>query len=303
VSDVFTLRARIAAPPGAVYRALTDPAALRTWLTEHAEVSLPEGRFEFWGRSTPKGQPGRQRLLAAEPDRLLRLAWLLDGDETTTEILLEPDGRDGTVLTLTQTGAPTFEELLAGTGRVPLHDFWRLSVANLANHVEGRDLAPKRDFSHARRDEARVDLTIDAPPEQVYASLIEQLNRWIAGDAAADPRVGGHITFSPGDAPLKILELEPSRTLAYTWPSGDRPDTVVRWELEGSAGRTHLTIVHSGFTKDGDADQTQAGWHAFLAELKRMHELGPAWRPIQFELPQQPAGLLANPVHQQETRS
>jgi uncharacterized protein YndB with AHSA1/START domain len=146
-----------------VYRALTDPAALRTWLAEHAEVSLPEGRFAFWGRSTPKGQPGRQRLLAAEPERLLRLAWLLDGDETTTEIRLEPDGPDDTVLTLTQTGAPTFEELLAGTGRVPLHDFWRLSIANLANHVEGRDLAPKRDFSHAHRDEARVDLTIDAP--------------------------------------------------------------------------------------------------------------------------------------------
>jgi len=47
--------------------------------------------------------------------------------------------RAGTVLTLTQTGAPTFEELLAGTGRVPLHDFWRLSIANLANPVHQPD--------------------------------------------------------------------------------------------------------------------------------------------------------------------
>jgi len=102
-----------------------------------------------------------------------------------------------------------------------------------------------------------------------------------------DPRVGGHITYFEGDAPMKILELEPGRTLAHTWEFASQ-DTVVRWELEGSGGRTHLTLVHSGWSDErpGDAAQTQAGWYAFLAELKRMHELGPAWHRIEFELPQ-----------------
>jgi uncharacterized protein YndB with AHSA1/START domain len=289
MSDVFTLRARLAAPPAAVYRALTSPAALETWLAEHAAVSLPDRRFEFWGHSIPGGERGRQRLLAAEPDRLLRFAWLVDGEETTTEIQLEPDDSNDTVLSLAQTGAQTFEELLAGLDqRAPLHDFWRLAVANLANHVEGRELAPRHDFSSTRRTEARGELTIDAPPERVYASLIEpeQLNRWIASDAEVDPRVGGHISYYEGGDPLKILELEPGRTLAHSWGFGGY-ETVVRWELEGSGGKTHLTLVHSGWSDErpGDADQTQAGWLAFLAELKRMHELGPAWRRIEFELP------------------
>jgi uncharacterized protein YndB with AHSA1/START domain len=290
MSDVFTLRARLAAPPEAVYRALTDPAALRTWLAEQAEVSLPEGRFEFWGRSVPGGERGRQRLLAAEPDRLLRFAWLPAGEETVAEIRLEPRGPNDTALTLTQSGASTFEELVAGLGdRPPLHDFWRLSIANLASHLEGRELAPRHDFSRSRRTEARVEIDIDAPPERVYASLIEpeQLNRWIAGDAEVDPRVGGHIAYSRGATPMKILELEPGRALAHTWGFGGH-ETVVRWELEGSGGRTHLTVVHSGWSEERptDADQTDAGWGAFLAELKRMHELGAAWHRIEFELPQ-----------------
>ena len=289
MSDVFTLRAHLAAPATAVYRALTDPAALETWLAEHADVSLPDERFAFWGRSVPEGERDRQRLLAAEPDRLLRFAWPLRGEETTTEVQLEPNGPDDTALTLTQTGVPTFEELLAGLDqRVPLHDFWRLAIANLASHVEGRELAPRHDFSRSRRTEVRAEVTIDAPPEQVYGSLIEpeQLDRWIASDAEVDPRVGGHIAYSRDGTAMKILELEPGRALAHTWAFGG-DETVVRWELEGSGGRTHLTLVHSGWSRErpSDADQTQAGWLAFLAELKRMHELGPAWRRIEFELP------------------
>jgi uncharacterized protein YndB with AHSA1/START domain len=289
MSDVFTLRARLAAPPAAVYRALTDPAELRAWLAEHAEVSLPDGHFEFWGRSVPGGERGRQRLLAAEPDRLLRFAWKPAGDETTAEIRLEPRGPDETALTLTQSGVATFEELLSGLDQRPwLHDFWRLAIANLANHLQGRELAPRHDFSRTRRKQARVEIDIGAPPEEVYASLIEpeQLNRWFASDAEVDPRVGGHIAFSKDDTGMKILELEPGRALAYTWALGDR-ETVVRWELEGSGGRTHLTLVHSGWSDERptEADQTDAGWHAFLAELQRMHELGASWHRIEFELP------------------
>ena len=48
------LRAAVPAPPKVVYEALTDPAALRVWLAEHAEVDLP-GKYEFWGRFTPDG--------------------------------------------------------------------------------------------------------------------------------------------------------------------------------------------------------------------------------------------------------
>ena len=58
------LRAVVPAPPKVVYEALTDPAALRVWLAEHAEVDLP-GKYEFWGRYTPDGD-------AAAPARAAR---------------------------------------------------------------------------------------------------------------------------------------------------------------------------------------------------------------------------------------
>ena len=42
-AQTYTFRVHIGAEPGAVYAALTDAAALRAWLAEHAEVSLPSG--------------------------------------------------------------------------------------------------------------------------------------------------------------------------------------------------------------------------------------------------------------------
>src|SRR5215468_10849801 len=47
-------RVRAMAPVKEVHHALTDAAALRVWLAEHAEVDLPH-RYEFWGRYTPEG--------------------------------------------------------------------------------------------------------------------------------------------------------------------------------------------------------------------------------------------------------
>src|SRR4029453_9982451 len=71
------LRAVMPAPPEAVHAALTDAAALRVWLAEHAEVALPD-RYEFWGRYTPDGAEPHQRVLHAS-ERTLRLARAVEG--------------------------------------------------------------------------------------------------------------------------------------------------------------------------------------------------------------------------------
>jgi uncharacterized protein YndB with AHSA1/START domain len=42
------MKVLVPAAPKVVYEALTDPAALRVWLAEHADVDLP-GKYEFWG--------------------------------------------------------------------------------------------------------------------------------------------------------------------------------------------------------------------------------------------------------------
>jgi uncharacterized protein YndB with AHSA1/START domain len=280
----YTLRVSIGAAPETVYAALTDAAALRAWLAEHAEVSVDHGVFEFWGRFTPEGERGRQRLLAADPGRALGFSWQLQGAETEVGITLGP-GDGGTLLTLTHSGVVP----RASGDSYWVRDLLMLSLANLASYCEGRGIGPRCDFTAFSDTEARASVEIAAPPTEVWASLIEpaQLNRWIAERAEVEPEVGGRYDFGWDHGPVKILELEPGKVLAYSWrhswEDAQGPDsTVVRWELEGSQGHTHLTIVHSGFGGTGRrAEGYQLGWMEFLASLKRMHETGAGWRPVE----------------------
>ena len=107
-THVLGLQARLPAPPATVFRALTDPVALRAWLAREAEVDLDAGRFAFWGRDVPQGEQGRHRLVTVEPDRLLAFTWTLDGIETEVRIeLTDAGGR--TDLTLRQDRMPTLD--------------------------------------------------------------------------------------------------------------------------------------------------------------------------------------------------
>ncbi|MCE7006647.1 SRPBCC domain-containing protein [Kibdelosporangium philippinense] len=288
MSDILALEAHLPKPPAEVYEALTSEAALRVWLASEAEVSLPDKQYTFWGRYTPQGSQAAQQLLAVS-DSSLSFAWTLDELETIVTYTLTPS-TSGTVLRLEQTNLPTLDELMnppgRRDGRHSMHTFWGLSLANLASYLEGRTQTPKADFSEDRSAEIRVSFTIDAPASEVFASLIDPaaIAKWFGWEAEVEPHVGG--TMSVG-VDGKIFEFEPSRKLVY----GDDEDTVVRWELEGSAGKTHLTFVQSGYTDDelDSAAQHEAGWLGGIAELKRMHELGEGWTPLTTELPAQPS--------------
>lgn len=289
MSDVLSLQARLGAQPSTVYQALTDSDALRVWLAEFAEVDLAAGRFGFWGRFTPQGESRRQRLVAAEQGRLLRFDWTLDEQPTTVEIRLAPTGasaQPGTTLTFRQDGLPTLKELMAPTGRRDglhsMHTFWGMAMGNLAEYVEGREPLPRADFNGERAAEIRVAFPIAAAPEAIFASLIDpaSIGRWFGWEAEVEPRLGGRMTLG---ADGKIFEFEPGKSLAYQ----DDEGSIVRWELAGSAGKTYLTFVQSGYADDelDNAAQHEAGWLGSLTELKRMHELGDAWQPVTTELP------------------
>jgi uncharacterized protein YndB with AHSA1/START domain len=274
------LRARVKAPIEDVRHALTDATALRAWLAERAEVELPH-RYEFWGRYTPEGDAPHQRLIHAD-DHTLRFSWLLNGADTTVEIRLDEEGPDSTILTLSQTGLPGWEGAAAETSGLRLmHTYWALAIANLVDHVEGREPTPKCDLTSPRM---REQLLIGAPPRAVYDSLIdpEIFARWFGAKVGVEPYVGGRWAmggFDMDPAPAKIVELDPGHKISMAWADG----LVASWELEDSGGKTRLTFVQSGFDERRPPYGGWMGWLGGVAELRRYHELSD-WRPMWLEV-------------------
>lgn len=278
----LAFRSSIAASPAFVFAALTDAKALEIWLDEHADVSLNDGRFDFWGRYSLEGERGRKRLIGSESDRKLSFTWLLGGEVTTVEIALEPTDDGATRITLSH------RDMAERDGAEPFAaDFWRISIDNLANYCEGRLITARCDVTSIETGRSTAEVEIDASPEEVFASLVvpEQLNRWVGGESSVEPRIGGRYDFGWDHGPIKILDLEPPKTLSYSWNYAETGETVVRWELEGSGGKTRLTLVHSGFTDKKTSGGYKLGWQAFLVSLRRMHEVGPSWRRIEWVTP------------------
>jgi uncharacterized protein YndB with AHSA1/START domain len=291
------LRARAQAPLAAVRRALTDPAALRSWLAEFAEVDPRRRRYAFWGRYTPDGAEPRQRLLHLD-DTTILLAWPLGGEDTTTEIVLAPDGPGATLITLTQSHVPPWSVEVAETdilGMLPT--FWALSIANLVDYLDGRELTPKCDFTSL---DMRGEVTIAATPRDVYESMVDPglYRQWFGANVEIERHVGGRFAmggFDLDDEPAVIVELEPDRKVTLEWPS-----LVATWELEGSNGGTRLTFVHSGFDEDNPPYGGWLGWLGGVAALRRFHELyHPDLIWVQLDLPGLPDGMLTESIHDQ----
>ena len=277
MDELYRLQVTIAANPASVYNALTSAEALESWFAERAEVDLPARRYDFWGRHTPETpdrEQGRHEIIAAEQDSLLRFSWPIEGVITEVEYRLHPgEGASNlTTLIVTHTGcgkdtsAPCTPE-----------DFWFLALENLRRHVEGRTVNARFDFNTLNSEEdIRHEIEIDAPVDVVFSKLIEpaELNRWIAYDAAVEPKVGGTFDLGWGEGlSSKILEIDPPSKLVHGWGGSQ----IVTWTLEGSGGKTRLLIVHSGFDA-GSVPGERLGWLNFINWIGSMSEVGPSWQ-------------------------
>jgi uncharacterized protein YndB with AHSA1/START domain len=266
----------VAAAPKNVYEALTDPAALRVWLTEHADVDLP-GKYEFWGRSTPDGAEPHQRGLYAD-EHTIRFAWTVDGVESTVEFELAED-EDGTLVTLSHSDLPSFADVIADRAgaRGSIQTFWLLAISNLADYLDGREQTPKCDFTSP---ELRASVVIDAAPAKVFETMTqpEHIRRWSGANVDIEPYMGGRFAMGGFDldaAGARYVEFEPGRKATLRHADG----MIDSWELADSDGKTRLTVVHSGFDPANPPYPGWAGWLTGIAALRRYHELS-QWRPI-----------------------
>ena len=262
-------KARVNAPIKQVLHALTDAIELRVWLAEHAEVDLP-ARYAFWGRYTPEGDAPHQRPTRVDDNRVA-FTWRLGGVDTTTEIDLSAEGDDATVIAVDQSHFDFAEAISGSSIRGVLQTFWALSIANLVDHLEGRPLTPKVDFT-AR--ELRAEFEVEAPVDRVFTSLVdsEQASEWFGFPVGIEPFLGGRFAMGGLDnnpSPAKIVDLVPNARLSVDWgPAG-----VGTWELEGSGGKTRITLVQSGFDAANPPYGAWGGVLSGVAGLRRYHEL------------------------------
>jgi uncharacterized protein YndB with AHSA1/START domain len=129
------------------------------------------------------------------------------------------------------------------------------------------------------------EVVVDAAPEEVWRAITdgEELKRWFPIDARVKPGVGGAVWFSFGEgseweSPIEIWE--PSRHLRTVdeIPQGEGAPPVriaVDYFIETRGGKTVVRLVHSGFadsTWDGELDSLNAGWEAFMGNLRHYLE-------------------------------
>lgn len=130
---------------------------------------------------------------------------------------------------------------------------------------------------------------IHAPVEAVFAAWTDAtlMRHWLAPEPSerttievdAEPRVGGRyriVVIGPGDLLVtagEYRELVPGQRLVMTWScseplvSSQEAMTLITVEMRAlGAGRTELTLVHSGVAA-GDEQGLSEGWTASLDRL------------------------------------
>jgi uncharacterized protein YndB with AHSA1/START domain len=119
-----------------------------------------------------------------------------------------------------------------------------------------------------------VERDIPFPAEKLWRALTQPhlIAEWLMKNDFK-PNVGEKFTLSGdwGSVDCKVLEVEPNKTLSYTWDAMGL-ESVVTFTLTPTSTGTHLRVEQSGFR----SDQTQAyngatfGWQNFLGKLEQL---------------------------------
>lgn len=285
MTQTIHLKIAIGKPAGAVYAALTEERQVTAWLCESARIDLPAGLYELAGPSipgVPKPGSGHMELLDFDGGACLSFRWLLLGDETLATFTLSPSDA-GTQVAIEHAGVADQERGWA------IASFWHTLAENLRAWVERGVVGPRFDYRELLPGDIEVAVEIDAPPAAVFRAIAdpELVGRWMKSDSVTiEPEIGG--VYDVGwedDGPMRIVDLETDAQLSYSWRSQFvQYETLVTWELAESAGRTRLTLVHSGFAPDESFDPYRTGWHDFLVQIKYLVEQGDAWQPPELEM-------------------
>lgn len=117
-----------------------------------------------------------------------------------------------------------------------------------------------------------VEREFPYPPEKIWRALTQPhlIEEWLMKNNFS-AQLGQPFEFRGdwGSVACKVLEIEPSRTLVYSWAANGL-ESVVTWTLAPSAAGTSLRVEQAGFRADQEQfyQGAKAGWPRFLASLE-----------------------------------
>jgi uncharacterized protein YndB with AHSA1/START domain len=119
-----------------------------------------------------------------------------------------------------------------------------------------------------------VERELSYPPEKIWRALTQPhlIEEWLMkGDFK--PVVGHHFDFRAdwGSVDCQVREVEPNKTLSYTWEAMGL-ESVVTWTLSPTSTGTHLRMEQVGFRPDQQQAYQGAryGWQKFFGSLEQV---------------------------------
>jgi uncharacterized protein YndB with AHSA1/START domain len=119
-----------------------------------------------------------------------------------------------------------------------------------------------------------VERDIPFPPEKIWRALTQPhlIEEWLMKNDFK-PVVEHRFTLRAdwGAVDCQVLEVEPNKTLSYTWAAFGL-ESVVTWTLTPTGTGTHLRMEQSGFRPDQPQAYQGAkhGWQRFFGTLEQV---------------------------------
>ena len=119
-----------------------------------------------------------------------------------------------------------------------------------------------------------VERDMPFPPEKIWRALTQPhlIEEWLMKNDFK-PRAEHRFNLRSdwGAVDCRVLEVEPHKTLSYTWAALGL-ESVVTWTLTPTSTGTHLRMEQSGFRPDQEQAYQGAkfGWQKFLASLEEV---------------------------------
>ena len=109
------------------------------------------------------------------------------------------------------------------------------------------------------------------PPEKIWRALTQPhlIEAWLMkNDFVPALKHRFKLSADWGSVDCEVLEIEPNRSLSYTWAAMGL-DSVVTWTLTPAGAGTHLKVEQTGFQPGQDAAYNGAkyGWNKFTTAL------------------------------------